>query len=488
MEIPSWAMEVAGQIIKERDNENYICASGISVSGILHIGKLRDVFIAHSVNRALREYGKQSKLVYFVDDFDRLKKRPKDLPETYDRFIGAPYAIVPDPCKEHNSFVNHYLEGFLKSINLLSICPEKIIYESERYKQNFYSEEIKTIFDNRDRIVRIVNSIRHKSKRKFEESRLFVIYCPECRKDNQKSKRVMDKGDIEYSCMCGFEGRIDILDGNNVKMSWIANWPSRWKKERTDFEPIGPDHASPMGAFEVSSSIAREILGIMPPHVQRYEFIHLKGSGKLSSSGTAVSLEDFLKIYETGLVVDLFSSKRPESFFEISSGKDIMNMYERYDKRRNTNLPTFSGVVSALNSLCLDKNKTLEELSKKKYSATLSERVEKALNWIKEFAPAEYSFSIKERQNSQNIGESELKALLRTIEEFRNLNNEKDIEDVLYDTSREFGLEPRMFFSLLYKIIIGKERGPKIARLIMNNKEKTISLLEKIIGDNRPAA
>ncbi|GAI81585.1 unnamed protein product, partial [marine sediment metagenome] len=57
-----WADQIADRIIKERGKKKeYVCASGIGVSGTLHIGNFRDAITTDLVARALKDKGKKAR-------------------------------------------------------------------------------------------------------------------------------------------------------------------------------------------------------------------------------------------------------------------------------------------------------------------------------------------------------------------------------------------------------------------------------------------
>ena len=73
-----WADRTADALIAERpDVEVYTCASGISPSGSIHIGNVRDIATILFVGRALRDRGKRVRLIHSWDDYDRLRKIPR---------------------------------------------------------------------------------------------------------------------------------------------------------------------------------------------------------------------------------------------------------------------------------------------------------------------------------------------------------------------------------------------------------------------------
>ena len=81
-----WADAIADQIIKQKgEKDEYVCASGITPSGQVHIGNFREVITTDMVVRALRDKGKKVRFIYSWDDFDRFRKVPKGVDKSYEK-------------------------------------------------------------------------------------------------------------------------------------------------------------------------------------------------------------------------------------------------------------------------------------------------------------------------------------------------------------------------------------------------------------------
>src|ERR1700735_5090788 len=74
-----------------------VCASGISPSGQIHLGNLREVFTTHLVVEALRRHGHEVVHLHSWDDYDRFRKVPACIDPSFERFVGMPLASIPDP-------------------------------------------------------------------------------------------------------------------------------------------------------------------------------------------------------------------------------------------------------------------------------------------------------------------------------------------------------------------------------------------------------
>ena len=92
--------------------QTIVCASGISPSGPIHLGNLREVLTVHFVAEAIRRAGHDAVHIHSWDDFDRLRRVPEGVAEAMADDIGKPLVDVPDPYGEEGSYADHYIAQF----------------------------------------------------------------------------------------------------------------------------------------------------------------------------------------------------------------------------------------------------------------------------------------------------------------------------------------------------------------------------------------
>ena len=133
-----WSEVIAKKVIERNPNkEEYVCATGISPSGSVHIGNFRDIATSYFVAKALRKMGKRVRLLHSWDEFDRLRKVPVNVarikPEM-EKYIGYPYVDVPDPFNDDvkSSYAQYFEREFMHSIEKFGI---EIDY---RYQADMY--------------------------------------------------------------------------------------------------------------------------------------------------------------------------------------------------------------------------------------------------------------------------------------------------------------------------------------------------------------
>ena len=150
-----WADEVAQQIIeKYGDKDVYTVASGVSPSGIIHMGNLREVLTPFFVVKALKDKGKNVRFILSFDEYDRLRKVSsdieKDAPEFY-KNIGLPYTSVPDPYGCHQNYAQHFEQPLLDALSKLGVEIE-VLHQTQKYTSGEYTQGVLTAIKNRKKI------------------------------------------------------------------------------------------------------------------------------------------------------------------------------------------------------------------------------------------------------------------------------------------------------------------------------------------------
>ena len=107
-----WADEAADAAIAS--GRPVVVSSGISPSGEIHIGNMREVLTADAVFRAVRDRGVPARFNYVCDNLDPLRHVYPFLDAAvYQPLVGRPLSAIPCPCGEHPSYAEHFLEPFL---------------------------------------------------------------------------------------------------------------------------------------------------------------------------------------------------------------------------------------------------------------------------------------------------------------------------------------------------------------------------------------
>ncbi|MEE3276763.1 MAG: lysine--tRNA ligase, partial [Candidatus Thermoplasmatota archaeon] len=83
-----WA-DVAASRLLERGNQHVI-SSGITPSGPIHVGSMREILTADAVARAVHDKGGEAERVYVADTADPLRKVYPFLDKSYSKWVGHP--------------------------------------------------------------------------------------------------------------------------------------------------------------------------------------------------------------------------------------------------------------------------------------------------------------------------------------------------------------------------------------------------------------
>jgi lysyl-tRNA synthetase class 1 len=214
-----------------------VCASGITPSGVIHLGNLREVMTVHFVAEALRQRGWDVEHIHSWDDFDRFRKVPAGVSADFSQYIGRPVCDVPDPEGQFESYAVRYMTYFSDAIAQLGIRIN-YIRQSQAYRAGLYREGIKKAMASRAAIWQVLRKYqtRQGGEGAAEESGAddyypYKPYCDQCGTDAPRITRYDgDSARGTYQCpKCGHGGDFDLNEGKiNGKLVWKVDWPMRW--------------------------------------------------------------------------------------------------------------------------------------------------------------------------------------------------------------------------------------------------------------------
>src|SRR6266571_8206523 len=96
-----WVAQFADEVIAAADRfmpgKPIVCASGLSPSGPIHLGNLREVLTPHLVAEEIRRRGHECVHLLSWDDYDRYRKVPVGVDPAWNEHIGKPLTSVPAP-------------------------------------------------------------------------------------------------------------------------------------------------------------------------------------------------------------------------------------------------------------------------------------------------------------------------------------------------------------------------------------------------------
>ena len=317
-----------------------VCASGISPSGSIHLGNLREEITVHLVSEELKLRGWNAEPIHSWDDFDRLRKVPANVPGDigFEAHIGKPLAEIPDPWGEFPSYASRFKNEFEAALTELGIKP-RYISQAQAYRRGDYVKEMISAIDQRFAIFDILaeyQTLDHFEKSSDERREGYYpvrVYCEACNKDNTTILGYEQvSATIIYSCTCGHKGSFSLNEKVPCKLVWKVDWPMRWNKEQVIFEPGGEDHAAPGSSYTVGQKIVRDIYSYQAPVFIGYAFVGMGGRSKISSSaGTHATPRAALDILEPPMVRWLYVRRDSAQKFNIDFGQEVLRLYDEWD-------------------------------------------------------------------------------------------------------------------------------------------------------------
>lgn len=515
-----WADEIAEQVIATYpDAQGFTCASGISPSGEVHMGNLREVLTTWFVVKALRERGKKVRFIFSWDNYDRLRKVPADIDQSLTKYVGMPLDKIPDPFGCHESWAKHFEAPFIDALKELNVDVEHL-FQADRYTSGMYADKMIEAVQKRKKIYDVLLSFKTQEANDDEREAFYPVqvYCSDCGRDTTTVMGDSEDGSVlHYECKCGHKGSIDLRTQHHAKLMWKVDWPMRWTVEGVKFEPGGKDHSTEGGSAQVATKMVAEIYGGRAPVYRGYEFVGIKGqSGKMSSSkGDVMTPAKMLKVYTPEIVSWFYTRFVPEKYFEISLDDDVLRVYHEFDRTYAScvsgeandsvkrgmemalscrpdfkpcpvsaqNIAAFAPIVNFDIDLLVE---LLNKIGDKCTKDEIEERFEKISYWLKNYSPESIS-TLLPSKNAEFFAtlNDEERGWIETL--VSNLENKdfttEEMQNLLYEIPKLNGEQDKArqkrFFEIVYNLLLGKNKGPRLYLFLAAvEKEKILNLLK----------
>jgi len=542
-----WADQIANELQLRAEREpilhkivrekGYIVYDEKTPSGVIHIGSGRGWIIHDIIAKALRDAGLKGRFILSADDIDPYDKPNKELPSTFDKYLGMPFRNIPSPVKGYKNFGDYYFMQCVEKFEEIGIEVE-IQSTGDLYESGAFNPAIKTILDNSSKVKAIFERIYDKPYDKLP----FNPICEKCGKIGttraiswDKEKELItykcEKDLVEWAEGCGHEGVISPYDGNG-KFPWKVEWAAKWPTVGAICELAGKDHFTAGGSRTVSIAISDEVLNYPPPYPSTrketgkgYEFFNVGGKKMSTSKGQGFGFAETFNYLPPQMIRYLLVKTRPHAVldFDPEGRNDIILLYERYDKTERIyfgvekednpheaanqkriyelshigkiadRMPKQIPFPLAVNiiQVGLSEEKAVEILKKLGHVDkdiegmdlhSVLQRLNEAKKWIDRFAPDDFKFSVQEKvPEGLKLGEKEKKALHRVASLIEEDLSEGLLHNKFWEIAKDEGIETKDFFKAAYQVLINKERGPKLAGFILTiGRDKVRNLFEKV--------
>ncbi|MEO6086236.1 MAG: lysine--tRNA ligase [Umezawaea sp.] len=524
-----WVSRFADDVIAEAERrapgKPIVCASGLSPSGPVHLGNLREVMTPHLVADEIRRRGHDVVHLLSWDDYDRFRKVPVGVDPSWAEHIGKPLTSVPAP--EGSSFPNwaeHFKAPMIKALAELGI-EYRPVSQTQMYTSGAYREQVLLAVRERAAIDAVLDRYRTKDKpvtEQDDEEQYFPYkpYCSVCDRDMTTVTSYDDETtELSYTCVCGHAETVLLSEHTHGKLVWKVDWPMRWAYEGVVFEPSGVDHSSPGSSFVVGGQIVREVFGGKQPIGPMYAFVGISGMAKMSSSkGGVPTPGDALEILEAPLVRWLYARRKPNQSFKVAFDQEVQRTYDEWDALERK---IADGTVVAVDALAHDRAvrtaagplpstpipiayrtlasivdittgdpeqtlRILRDLDPSRPVATLDEvrpRLDRAAHWITNQVPLDQRTRVREHADVdliQSLDEQQRESLRLLLEGLDSHWSLDGLTTLVYGVPKiQAGLAPdakptpelkvaqRTFFALLYRLLVGVETGPRLPTLLL---------------------
>jgi len=486
--------------------------SGLGASGIPHIGSLGDAARAYGVKLALENFGYKSELIAYSDDLDGLRKIPEGFPSSLEEHIAKPVSLIPDPFGCHESYGMH-----MSSILLDGLDKVGIEYEFRRavdtYKKGLLKDQIHIILQNSSKIGDKISELV--GQEKYQKYLPYFPVCANCKRlyTAEATEYISDEKKVLYNCHdteigskivkgCNHNGEADITKDLG-KLAWKVEFAARWAAFDIRFEAYGKDI---MDSVKVNDWVSDEILNYPHPHHVKYEMFLDKGGKKISKSlGNVITAQKWLEFGNAKSILLLLYKRitgaRELGFEDIPS---LMNEYNEIEDiyfgkikvDNQAKLTKSNGLFEYVNLLNPPKESSMHvnfrlliELSKIFKEDRIQRVMKKLLDYgvIKNELPEieeliRLAGNYADEFDQQEKIEIELDELAKkSLKELASaLNSDEDLEDIqntIYQIAKSNEVQPKDFFKILYQIILGTSRGPKIGPFISDIGRKNVAKL-----------
>ncbi|MDR2733282.1 MAG: lysine--tRNA ligase [Spirochaetota bacterium] len=474
-----WADGIAAEA-KARSSQNCIC-TGITPSGEIHIGNMREVLSGEAVYRAL---GENARFIFLGDSYDALRRVYPFLdPARYAAYVGKPLSDIPCPCGRHESYAAHFLEPFVESLRVLGVNAE-ILLAHELYAKGLYTAAIFTALEKQSEIAAILHDVTGKEIR--PEWSPVHPKCAKCGKITDARVLSYNCADasIDYACACGHTGSANAAQGG-AKLTWRVDWPARWKILNVTVEPFGKDHASRGGSYDTGKRIASEIFDYEAPLPLVYEWISLKGQGDMSSSkGNVISVADMARAVPPDVLRYMIFRAQPKKALVFDPGLPLLNLIDELDDPESkicdaraaecallagmhrVGIP-YKHLVNIAQIAGESDEEALRIIARGGYAIqdaqAIRERLQYARTWLERYAPEDLKFSGQERlpEEARLLSPAAKSALLYLANKFTDDMDANALHGLFYEAQAECNIPAQEIFEAFYLAMIGKKRGPR---------------------------
>jgi lysyl-tRNA synthetase, class I len=490
-----WLNQIVDDVIAQHPEGEILIESGGSPSGTHHLGHMRELVTCDAILLELRRRGRQARHIYFVDDFDGLRKIPGNVPADFEQYLGMPLCDVPSPdgLDTGKSYADYFLQSLYDGCAALHVEVE-FVRAHEKYRSGFF-------------VPAIEKSLQHIPEAKHALETISGRQLP----DDWTPIQVMENGRLKNRTYLGIDETAKTVryidangdeqavryDNGGVKLDWRLDWPGRWWLQHVLVEPSGRDHMTKGGSYDTGVQIMKDVYGAEAPYPVSYDFINMVGDTKKMSAsrGTGLDAVEGSKIMPPEVVRYFILRAAPLKRLYFDPVNGVVNLMDEFaafaakpDKteaeeqlwyictrgegdRRSVSRVPFSHLVASYQASLKDADKTLEVIKRTEHGEVAAQEADiiKAElvfieEWLRLRAPEDVKFALTDSINVADFTDSEQAFLKALADKVAGAPADADgayFHERMYELKDGLGMAPKELFSTLYRALIGKTSGPR---------------------------
>ncbi len=542
----AWPFEEARKLVARLERRGGFAQSGKKAvlfetgygpSGLPHIGTFGEVARTTMVRRAFETLtGGEipTRLIAFSDDMDGLRKVPDNVPnkDMLAKALNLPLTKVPDPFGTHESFGHHNNARLCAFLDQFGFEYE-FRSSTEWYRAGAFDKTLLLMLERYEAIMAIMlPSLREERASTYSP---FLPIHPETGHVMQVAieERKLDAGTIVWRDPATGKAYETPVTGGHAKLQWKPDWAMRWVALDVDYEMAGKDL---IDSVKLSGEIVRALDG-EPPEGFNYElFLDEKGQKISKSKGNGLTIDEWLT-YASPESLALFMYQRPREakklYFDVipravDEYLSFLDSFGRLDEKNRLGNPIWHvhggnppeperisqgadqagtqvsfGLLLNLVAVANAEDKAVLWGFLQRYAPGASPATHPRLDQLVGYAIRYFRDFVKPKKAYRPADEVEaasLQALVRKLKALPAEASAETIQEAVYDVARA---EPRYqdfkakgatrerpgvsnaWFSAIYQIVLGEERGPRFGSFAaIYGLPNTVALLEKALrGD-----
>ncbi len=485
-----WSEILAQEVLKKKKSP-YVVTGGMTTSGPAHMGTICEFLYPSVLREAIENTGNKVELFFVADIFDAFDGIPTELSK-YEKELtpelGKPLSNVLDPLGCHSSFGEHYLSQAIEIMQKMEL-KINLVRSPELYSSGSFDRFARLFLKEEQKVKEVVARTSLRKIEEFKDWSPIMPLCEKCGKiattrvishDGESYEYACDR-DVTYTKGCGYRGKAKIND-HKYKLQWRLHWPSWQAHFESSAEGSGVDHMTRGGSADTAIAIHKEILNREPPILYKYGFVLLHGKKYSKSKGigmAAIELIDLVpqEVLKYALILPNLQQNKDiepegESLIKLYIDLERIAKLEKPENRADEKkLCAFKLSVKKLKwkasfldillnyQIYKDWKKVGELLQDSEGIAYLAPYITEWLS--KDFEPEQYNFTLKPQKISDD---KEL--VMQFASALKPGMNDVEVHNLVYKVVDDDKEKSARLFVAIYKAMIGKDRGPRLGKLI----------------------